>query len=196
MGYSPKSSALLNMPSGAISLVSVLLAGYLTRRTRNHHRWLWIAIPALVAALGSALISFLPPKPAHKAGLLIGIWLINAITACLPMLYHYVSVNVAGHTKRSFVNNLVAVCFGLGNIVGPQSFQHRDAPQYIPAKITALATQGATAVLMLVLFLYYVWENGRRDKRGVGVGGVGMGDDDKAWDGLTDRENGTWRYGY
>ncbi|KAH7123609.1 putative MFS transporter [Dendryphion nanum] len=197
MGYSPKSAALLNTPSGAISLISVLAAGYLTRVTPKHHRWLWISIPALIAALGSALISFLPPT-SPKSAFLIGIWLINAITACLPMLYHYVSVNVAGHTKRSFVNNLVAVSFGIGNVIGPQSFQAKDAPGYLPAKIVALVTQGSTAVLMGGLVLWYVWENGRR-RKSFGDGDGGMGEREggnEAWSGLTDRENREWRYVY
>ncbi|KAF2653340.1 putative MFS transporter [Lophiostoma macrostomum CBS 122681] len=198
MGYTPKLAALLNMPSGFVSIVSTLFAGYATRVTPGHHRWLWISVCALTAALGAALLSFLPPS--KKAGLLAGAWLINAITATLPMLYHYLSVNVAGHTKRSFVANAVAISFGLGNIIGPQSFQARDAPQYMPGKIVTLATEVAMAVCMVVLVLYYVWENGRRDGRPVSEGTEQVTGDqvlhEDDWKGLTDRRNKGWRYVY
>jgi hypothetical protein len=116
------------------------------------------------------------------------------------MLYHYLSVNVAGHTKRSFVANAVAISFGLGNIIGPQSFQAKDAPQYTPGKIVTLATEVAMAGCMVVLVSYYVWESRRRERQAAmeGTGRIsaeqGLHEDD--WKGLTDRRNMRWRYVY
>ena len=205
MGYTPKEAALLNTPAGLVSLIFVLGAAYGIRVTPNHHRWFWISLCSLVAALGAGLMSFLPTT--NKPGLLAGIWLIYAITATLPLVYHYVSVNVSGHTKRSFAANVVAVGFGIGNIIGPQSFQKGDAPEYLPAKIAALATQAGTAVMMVILVLYYRWENGRRNsssqqgsegERDRRVGDVGgeRKRERATWAGLTDRRNGAWRYVY
>ena len=48
--------------------------------------------------------------------------------------------------------SLVSVSFGVGNGIGLQTFQARDAPRYIPAKITVLATQAAAAGVAAVLF--------------------------------------------
>lgn len=47
---------------------------------------------------------------------------------------------------------LVSGTFSVGNIIRPQTFQARDAPGYIPAKITVLATQAAAAEVAAVLF--------------------------------------------
>ncbi|KAF2118301.1 putative MFS transporter [Lophiotrema nucula] len=208
MGFTSKQAALLNMPGGIVGLITVLCAATAVRHTKGGRRWLYISVCALVATLGASLTSFLPNKPNHsfsrsrKAGALIGIYLINSITATLPLVYHYVSVNISGHTKRSFAANLIALCFGLGNIIGPMMFQAKDAPDYLPAKIGTMATEAGTAVCMWVLVGYYWWENRRRDRLQMVVGegeevagGLGAVDEEN-WKGLTDRRNGRWRYMY
>lgn len=137
-------------------------------------------------------MSFLPKN--NKAGVLIGIYLINAIVATLPILYQWTMANCAGHTKRAFASALVAGSFSIGNIIGPQTFQSRDKPEYRPAKISVLATQAGAAVVSVVLFLYYKYQNRRRDQK-VGHVNEDMIDETK-WAGLTDRQNPSFRYVY
>lgn len=48
--------------------------------------------------------------------------------------------------------SLVSGSFSVGNGIGLQTFQARDAPRYIPAKITDLATQAAAAGVAGVVF--------------------------------------------
>jgi len=81
---------------------------------------------------------------------------------------------------------------------GPQTFQAKDAPQYIPAKITVLATQAAGAVVTFVLFLYYVWANKRKD---AGLMRAEMSDthsepEQRVWEDVTDKDNKLFRYVY
>lgn len=130
----------------------------------------------------------------NKAGILIGIYLVNAIVATLPILYQWTMANCAGHTKRAFASALIAGCFSIGNIIGPQTFQDRDKPEYRPAKITVLATQAGAAVVSVLLFLYYMYQNRRRDQK-VGDVNESMIDETK-WAGLTDRQNPSFRYVY
>lgn len=138
-------------------------------------------------------MSFLPSS--NKAGCLIGVYLVNAIVAPLPIIYHWTAANCAGHTKRSFASALVAGSFSIGNIIGPQTFQAKDAPEYRPAKIAVLATQAAAAVMAAVLFGYYVWENRRRDKL-KSDNDSDTASETTAWAGLTDRQNKSFRYVY
>ncbi|PYH71817.1 putative MFS transporter [Aspergillus vadensis CBS 113365] len=189
-GYSGPTSALLNMPSGIVSIFFTLLVGFGIRRTS--HRWAWNAFCTIPGIIGGGLLSFLPKS--NKAGVLIGIYLVNAIVATLPILYQWTMANCAGHTKRAFSSALIAGSFSVGNIIGPQTFQARDAPEYRPAKIAVLATQAAAAVMSVVLFAYYVWENRRRDSR-YGKVEDSMVDEAK-WAGLTDKENTRFRYVY
>jgi hypothetical protein len=58
---------------------------------------------------------------------------------------------------------LISAAFCVGNIIGPQTFQAKDAPQYIPAKIIILATQSAAILVAVTARLYYGWQNSRRE---------------------------------
>lgn len=189
-GFSGPISALLNTPSGIVSIFFTLLVGFGIRKTS--HRWAWNVLCTVPGIIGGALLSFLPKS--NTAGVLIGIYLVNAIVATLPILYQWTMANCAGHTKRAFASALVAGSFSVGNIIGPQTFQARDAPEYRPAKIAVLATQAAAAVLSVVLFFYYVWQNKRRDQS------KGRVDEnmiaETKWAGLTDKENPYFRYAY
>ncbi|KYG41360.1 hypothetical protein M433DRAFT_76023, partial [Acidomyces richmondensis BFW] len=151
-------AALLNMPSGAVSIASTLLVGYGVQHWS--HRWAWYVASCVPGIIGGGLMSFLPIH--SRGGLLAGVWLVNCIVPTVLITYQLTAANVAGHTKRAFSTTLMAAAFGIGNIIGPQTFQARDAPQYIPAKITVLATQGTGAVLAVVLFGYYSWCNTHR----------------------------------
>lgn len=89
---------------------------------------------------------------------------------------------------------MVSGSFSVGNIIGPQTFQARDAPEYRPAKIAVLATQASCAFTTFLLFLYYYWQNKKR--------GTVKQESEKAymspevWTNMTDRENRAFRYSY
>ena len=101
---------------------------------------------------------------------------------------------------------LVSGSFSVGNIIGPQTFQVRDAPRYIPAKIAVLATQAAAAGVAGVLFSYYVWANGRKEKATLSDAVVAVEDqsemarlegmEQRLWENRTDKENEMFRYVY
>ena len=130
-----------------------------------------------------------------KAAQLAGIYLVNAITATLIIIYQWTSSNVAGHTKRVIALALISGSFSVGNIIGPQTFQAKDAPKYVPAKITVLATQASGAVLAFVLFLYYVWANKSKNTAPV-ESQAADNDMEHLYADLTDKQNKTFRYVY
>jgi hypothetical protein len=138
-------------------------------------------------------MSFLPKS--NKAGLLTGIYLVNFIVPTVMIAYQFTAANTSGHTKRSFSTTLMAFSFGVGNIIGPQTFRAQDAPQYLPAKITVLATQCAGAVLAVALFGYYTWSNSRRaHTRSATQCDVSSSDEDV--NDVTDRKDPNFRYVY
>lgn len=81
--WAPKKAALLNMPSGVVSIFFTLLVGYGIRK--QSHRWAWIITCIIPAIIGGALMSFLPKS--NKSGLLAGIYLVNAVVAPLTIFY-------------------------------------------------------------------------------------------------------------
>ena len=90
------------------------------------------------------------------------------------------------------MNAMLLVAFCIGNIIGPLTFQDKDAPDYIPAKITIIVVCAAAAGFAVVLELYYVRENKRRDKM-ASEGFVEHLQDIEFAD-LTDRKNMEFRY--
>ncbi|KAG0643144.1 major facilitator superfamily domain-containing protein [Tuber brumale] len=188
-GYTPPIAALLNMPSGIVSLTATTLSGIAVGKASN--RWLWIVGLAIPGALGGGLMSFLPKG--NRAGLLAGIYLVNSIVAVLIIMYNWLSANIAGHTKRTVSMSLVSGAFSIGNIIGPQTFQARDAPNFYPAKVAVLATQASAALMAIVLRVYYGWQNSKREKRSTLPQNL---PEDYKWLNLTDKENPNFRYVY
>ncbi|KAJ6464014.1 major facilitator superfamily domain-containing protein [Mycena sanguinolenta] len=195
-GFSPAHSALLNMPSGAVSLLSCLATAYFGHKYDN--RALCMTVFCLLAAMGSGLMSFLPSS--QRAGLLAGVYLVNMETVTLFLVFCLTTANVAGQTKRVAANALISGAFSVGNIIGPQLFKPKDAPQFIPAKIILLVTEIVTAMIAAALRIYYGWQNSKRDAvekkerermdcKDEEVVNIG-------WLNLTDRENKTFRYKY
>lgn len=188
--YVPKKAALLNMPSGVVSIFFTLMVGYGIRK--QSHRWAWIIACIIPAIIGGALMSFLPKS--NKAGLLAGIYLVNAVVAPLSIFYNWTVANCAGATKRAFAAALVSGSFSIGNIIGPQTFQARDAPEFRPAKLAVMGTQAGCAFCTVLLFLYYVWANKRRNDRSKETEEQYLSPD--VWATLTDKENKQFRYTY
>ena len=192
-GYSPPRAALLNTPSGAVSIISTLVVGWGVRYTSN--RWAWLVACCVPGILGGGLLSFATKSQGAQ---LAGIYLVNAITATLIVIYQWTASNVAGQTKRVISVALISGSFSVGNIIGPQTFQARDAPNYTPAKITVLATQAAGALVAFVLYLYYVWANKQKSAAALSTEGTPIDGptEQHLWEDQTDKENKTFRYVY
>jgi len=185
-GFDSKTTALLQLPSGCVSIISILIATYLAGRFDQ--RGLNVVSLLIPGALGGCLMAFLPGE--SKAGKLIGNYLTNCIGSSLPLLYSWVAANIAGHTKKVTMNAILLMSFCLGNIIGPLTFRQQDQPDFIPAKITIIVTCGFAAGMALVLRAYYTWENKRRDREAETTGHVA----NEEFLDLTDRENKRFRY--
>lgn len=106
---------------------------------------------------GGALMSFSPAS--NKAGRLTGVYLVNSVVPTVMIVYQLTTANTVGNTKRAFSATIMAFSFGVGNIIGPQTFRAVDAPLYLPAKITVLVTQGVAALIAAALLSFYVVRN-------------------------------------
>ncbi|KAM0720371.1 hypothetical protein Q7P37_004507 [Cladosporium fusiforme] len=187
-GYDSKTTALLQLPSGAVSIVSVLIATWLAGKFEQ--RGLNFVALLCPGILGGCLLAFLPDD--NRVGLLIGNYLTNCIGATIPLVYSWVGANYAGHTKKTTMNATLLISFCIGNIIGPLTFTEKSAPDYIPAKITIVITCAVAVVLALLLRAYYMWENKRRDNM-VHQGVLGHQEDIEFAD-VTDRMNKEFRY--
>lgn len=191
-GFTSKQAALLNMPSGVVSVVTSWISTYFIMKGTT--RFVAICVLLLPAICGGALLSYLPST--NKGGLLVGIYMINCITAPLAIVYSWASANVAGSTKKIGVTSFyISIGFAIGNITGPQSYRVADAPLYEPAKVSMLATQATSFGLALVIASIYYFRNKRRNSTYVGD----VDEQQQAldvWNDLTDFQNKTFRYSY
>lgn len=137
----------------------------------------------------------------HQGTKLAGVYLINTVSAALPLYYAWVSglpaslvlltrkvgANFAGHSKKVTMSVIMLIAYCVGSIIGPLTFTGRSAPEYIPAKITLLATNAACIVWQLGLMGWNMGQNRRREwQRRAGPTPEGEGE--QLWDDATDKE--------
>lgn len=95
-GYNSKEAALLNIPSGVVSILSTIASTMAI--SRGYTRWISVVILAVPTIIGGALMSFLPKN--NQAGSLAGIYMINCIVVMLAFVYSWLGGNITGYTKK------------------------------------------------------------------------------------------------
>ncbi|KAK9336414.1 major facilitator superfamily domain-containing protein [Lipomyces starkeyi] len=187
-GYSNERTTIIQMPSGAVSIVATVFATYLVAAVGE--RALFVAIITVPSVIGAGLLLGLP---AHvKVGKLFGVYLLNFCPAMLPIIYSWGAANTAGYTKRTMRNALTLVAFCIGNIIGPQMFKSNDAPKYDPAKIALIVTMSLVVVFAVGLRQLVLWENTKRDKEIAKIASENV--ENIEFLDMTDIENREFRY--
>ena len=144
-----------------------------------------------IAILGMLLLICLP---AHMpVGKLVGYYLTQASAAPFVALLSLIATNIAGSTKKTTAVAMYFVAYCVGNIIGPQAFQAKDAPGYKPAKITILVCY---CVSLADLFFIYWWcKRENRRKAVIRALPTYMKVESQEFLDLTDRENPEFIYG-
>jgi ACS family allantoate permease-like MFS transporter len=106
--------------------------------------------------------------------------------------------NIAGHTKKVTINSITLVSFAVGNIIGTQTFQAKQAPGYISGKISIVATLGALCFTIMVLRLYNVHLNKQNELKLAEISDEEQAElrEKMAFADQTDRKNPCFRYTY
>lgn len=78
-------------------------------------------------------------------------YLIGTFGSALSTIYAYNASNTGGTTKKSTINAMTLVAFSIGNIVGTEIFQAKDAPAYVPGKIAILVLLSAQLFVSYLL---------------------------------------------
>jgi len=185
IGFTTKQTELLNIPNGAVSIISILVSSYCAGR--YNQRCLCVAASLACGLLGGCLLAFSPHD--MKGAQLAGNYLTQVTGSALPIMYSLAGANVAGHTKKVTMNAILLMSFCLGNILGPLTFRTEDEPDYIPAKIAIVVTIAVAIVFAFALRTYYTWENRRRDKNHEGQ----EHRENSEFLDMTDRENREFR---
>ncbi|EPQ59297.1 MFS general substrate transporter [Gloeophyllum trabeum ATCC 11539] len=157
-GYSTRETLLLSMPSGIVAVLWLLLLSHISDKTGE--RMVPIALTVLPTVVGAAILIGLNGTD-HKGALLFAIYIISCFGGSVSFIYAYNAGNISGHTKKVTVNALTLVSFSIGNIIGTETFQAKDAPSYIPGKLSIMI------LLAIEFFLCFLmrWINVRENRK-------------------------------
>ncbi|THH33779.1 hypothetical protein EUX98_g426 [Antrodiella citrinella] len=147
-GYTSRQTLILSTPSGAIASLTVMLCGWYS--DRKNERMIPIIFSIIPTIIGAAILIGLNDS-GQKGALLFAVYIIGTFGSALSTIYAYNASNTAGHTKKVTINALTLISFGLGNIIGTEIFQPKDAPGYIPGKIAILVLLSVQLVVSLLL---------------------------------------------
>ncbi|KAJ6139369.1 Major facilitator superfamily domain general substrate transporter [Penicillium samsonianum] len=187
MGYTKKESLLLVTPMGAYEVVALIGLTYLAMKTQR--RLFWCIMGHILAVVGAILMATTDKVPA-----LIGYYLTGGIPLGWTTILGLTSTNVAGSTKKITVSCIQTIAYTVGNIISPQTFQAKDAPGYLPAKISICILYFIVTLDLCLIWWISQRENRRRDQQKEALGDAYVVQENHEFLDLTDRENPEFRY--
>lgn len=189
LGFSELNALLLAMPNGACQFFSSFVIFFAIKYFG--HRTIVGMLCYSVAFLGCCLLAFAKSKTAQ----LIGYFLSAIIHTGWVTMISSVTSNSLGTTKKSIVTGLYFVSYCVGNMIGPQTFKAKWAPDYGPSKAIMAACSAASLSMMLVVYLYNMRENKKRDREAEKLGDAYYNPPENyEFMDLTDFENKNFRY--
>ncbi|KKY36428.1 putative mfs allantoate [Diaporthe ampelina] len=187
-GFSNEQSLLLGTPGGAVEVIALVVCGILGDRLGN--RLLVCTSGMILAIVGMLLITCLDNN--HGVGRLIGYYLTQASPTPFVAILSLISTNVAGWTKKTTVAAMYLIGYCVGNIIGPQVFREKDAPQYRPAEITIVVCYVVSLLDVAFIYCWCRYQNKKKAELRAQPGYVKI--EGQEFFDLTDRENPEFIY--
>ncbi|KAH8891564.1 MFS general substrate transporter, partial [Thozetella sp. PMI_491] len=160
-GFNSLQSTLIYIPQGFINMCCIFFGGWLAQRLPNAR--IYVSIGMLVPTFIGLLLQIVLPR-SNVAGLLIGVYMFPPFATSLFICLSLPGVNSSGYTKRITLSSYGFLGYALGNIVGPFMVKTGEVPAYrsvFIADIICIVLQG---IFLVLLRIYYVRENRRRDR--------------------------------
>ncbi|KAJ6090059.1 hypothetical protein N7467_005275 [Penicillium canescens] len=160
-GFGHLEALLIQMPIGGAQLVFLILtSGFAAIVPKS--RIIMMILNTAISMIGMLLIWKLDDT--NRAGKMTGLCLGSVFAANIPLSLSLISSNVAGFTKKSTVSSLMFAAYCIGNIVGPQFFIPSEEPSYQTGIKAAMAGLAFGIFFLICLYVFYIWENRRRDR--------------------------------
>ncbi|KAJ5116238.1 MFS general substrate transporter [Penicillium angulare] len=193
-GYTELQTELLSMVNGAVQCVVLLSAAWLSR---HYNQTILFQFAFLIPNIaGTAVLMAVPISSSTKVGLLIAYWCTLSFWGTTVLLMSLLSRNVAGQTKKSVSTASLFLAWAVGNMIGPQVFQSKDAPRYFTCFSVHMGCYIVIIILLALLRWYLKWQNMKRDQLQENDPRASELNLDNAFDDLTDGENLSFRYKY
>ena len=130
----------------------------------------------------------------EKAPALIGYYLSGGIPIGWTTILGLTNTNIAGSTKKVTVACIGMIAYTVGNSISPHTFQAKDAPRYLPAKISIVIIYVLITIDLYVIRWLAVRENWKRDATKAALGNSYVVEKNHEFLDLTDRQNQELRY--
>ncbi|KAH9938379.1 MFS general substrate transporter [Fomitopsis serialis] len=160
-GYTTKQTLILTAPSGLIGFFTTILVGWWSDRTNE--RMLPIVFVLIPTIVGAALLVAMNGTR-DKGVILFAVYIIGTYGSSLSQIYAYNASNTSGHTKKVTLNAMTLATFCVANIIGTETFQPKDAPGYLPGKISILVLLSAEIFLCFFMRWYNLHLNKKKRK--------------------------------
>ncbi|KAL2208377.1 MFS general substrate transporter [Sarocladium strictum] len=170
-GYTTLETQYMQIPSGVIQIVSLLLGGWVASRWPNM-RCMAMFVGNMICVVAGGVLVGLNPGPdgtENRWGRLVALWLCATQSVGFSLSLTMVSSNVAGYTKKQLTGAFVFVGYCVGNIIGPQTFIDSEFPLYKSAYIAILIGYSFKTLLVLVLYGYMWSVNKKRDREALAL---------------------------
>ncbi|KAK5629101.1 hypothetical protein RRF57_004816 [Xylaria bambusicola] len=153
---------LSSVPNGGLTTFNAILnTGFGFKLMKNRYFMMFSVIPPFI---GFIILSLLPNEPQYKWIKWGGYVMTVTSVVSLFLAWTLIPSNVAGRTKRTLTSSFTFVGYCVGNIVGSQIFNYKDAPRYIPGTIGCATAYGLEFLVIASWRLTLVLRNRRRDK--------------------------------
>lgn len=186
-GFDHFASLALTSRIGAITALSILFAGYVTRRWLGL-RHIPIVVLALISITGTLFCWFGPRS--NRGFLFAGVFLLAVQVAAGGQAVSLAASNTSGHTKKATVSASTFLGYCIGNIIGPLIFGASPGPLYHAGFLGSFICLVCVVVIAIVTYILLRMENRKRDRLAM-AGGVCHHNIDKD---LTDKQNEDFRY--
>ncbi|KAM0811755.1 putative MFS general substrate transporter-2 [Seiridium cardinale] len=160
-GYSSLNTTLLNMPQGAIQLVSLLFSGWFVSKFPNTRCWM-MSLSQIPGLIGGILLYVLPST--NRGGKLGSFYLLSTHSVGFSILMSMLTANYAGFTKKSTASALIFMGWCAGQIIAPQLFEDNEAPEYRTVFLAFFVCFALLVILPMMLQVYLMWCNKSRER--------------------------------
>ncbi|RAO70591.1 uncharacterized protein BHQ10_006603 [Talaromyces amestolkiae] len=162
-GFSRLNTLLVQMIATAYQIFFIVLSALGSTYLKNTRTY-WMALNTIVALIGTVMIREIPAEQIWAR--FAGYCFIIVFSANFPLTMVMITSNTAGFTKKATTTAVVFVAYCAGNIVGPQIMFADEAPSYPSGFAGMLVCFACSAVITMILRLYLIWENKKRDALG------------------------------
>ncbi|KAI0402214.1 MFS general substrate transporter [Xylaria palmicola] len=165
-GFSNLQVILLDIPRNVISVIYFVVIGIVCSKWKNlrMQRRYFMMFSVVPPFIGFIILSLLPNEPQYKWTKWGGYVMTVTSVIGLFLAWTLIPSNVAGRTKRTLTSSFTFVGYCVGNIVGSQIFNYRDAPRYTPGTTGCAVAFGLQFLVIVMWRLTLVLRNRRRDE--------------------------------